>query len=187
MTGKQNKIYTRQGDKGQTSLIGGKRVPKYHDRIEAYGTVDELIAYVGLIRDHGIDKADKDFLLMVQDRLMVCASELAADCDDCKIKIPEIESGDIAALEDRIDKMEKGLPPLTSFILPGGLPVSSLCHIARNVCRRAERRTIFLAEKEKINEYVLKYLNRLSDYFFVLARKLTKDFNVEEIPWKPNL
>ena len=132
------KIYTRKGDKGETSLMGGKRVPKHHERIEAYGTVDELIAYIGLIRDQDIRDTIRDYLLEVQDRLMTCASLLAVD-DDPKIPLPEIEMGDIQSLELEIDRMEEELVPLTSFLLPGGHPTVSICHIARNVCRRAER------------------------------------------------
>lgn len=184
---KEWKIYTKQGDEGKTSLIGGKRVPKYHERIEAYGTVDELISYIGLIRDQNIKEEHKKSLISIQEKLMVCASILAADCDDCKVKIPDITDEDIGFLENEIDKMESELPALTSFILPGGHAVSSHCHIARNICRRAERKTIFLSEKENIKKNVIKYLNRLSDYLFVLARMIIKDFNAKENKWIPDL
>ena len=178
------KIYTKTGDEGTTSLIGGKRVPKYHERIEAYGTVDELISYIGLIRDQKIKKRHVDFLISIQDKLMVCASILAADCDDCKVKIPELVPTDIIAIENEIDFLESGLPILDSFILPGGHTVVSYCHIARNVCRRAERLTIKVNEVSKCCPQVVKYLNRLSDYLFVLARALGKEKKVKEIKWK---
>lgn len=184
---KEFKIYTRQGDKGQTSLIGGTRVPKYHDRIEAYGTVDELISYTGLLRDQEIKDHFKNVLLTIQDKLMICASILAADCENCEIKIPEIKIEDIQFLESEIDEMEKTLPKLTSFILPGGHTIVSLCHVVRNICRRAERKTILAAEKYAFCEHVIIYLNRLSDYYFVLSRRLSNDLNCEEIKWTPNL
>ncbi|MFH2142665.1 MAG: cob(I)yrinic acid a,c-diamide adenosyltransferase [Bacteroidota bacterium] len=184
---KEFKIYTKQGDKGQTSLIGGTRVPKYHDRIEAYGTVDELISYIGLIRDQKIDNHLKKILITIQYKLMVCASILASDCDNCKVKIPKIPDKDIKLLENEIDEMEKKLPKLTSFILPGGHTIVSFCHIARNVCRRAERKTILVSEKFSVCDNVIKYLNRLSDYLFVLSRRLSADLHCEEIKWTPDL
>jgi len=182
-----NKIYTKTGDKGETSLIGGTRVPKYHDRIEAYGTVDELISYLGLIRDQKIDDHIISKLIEIQDRLMTCASILATDCDNCKVKIPELNENDIKSLESEIDKMEKDLPPLTSFILPGGHTTVSYCHIARNVCRRAERLSIKVQNQFKNSEKVIQYLNRLSDYLFVLSRKLSTDLYAKEIPWHPRV
>jgi cob(I)alamin adenosyltransferase len=181
------KIYTRTGDKGKTSLIGGQRVPKHHPRIEAYGTVDELISYIGLIRDQSIDDNTKQFLIGVQDRLMSCASILAADCDDCNIKIPQIIESDITLLEKEIDRLEEELPPLRLFILPGGHPIVSYCHIARTVCRRAERIIAKLAEETTVSGNVIMYINRLSDYLFTLSRKFGKDFNIEEIHWQPRL
>ena len=181
------KIYTKTGDSGITSLIGGKRVPKYHIRIEAYGTVDELISWVGLIRDQEINRRIIDFLINIQDRLMSCASVLAADGDDEKIGLPSIREDDISALEFEIDRMEEDLKPLSSFILPGGHTVVSWCHIARNVCRRAERNVLRLAADFPVDDLISKYLNRLSDYFFVLSRKLGRDFHVAEITWKPKL
>jgi cob(I)alamin adenosyltransferase len=181
------KIYTKTGDKGTTSLIGGKRVPKYHLRIEAYGTVDELISYVGLLRDQDMDSTDKTALLEIQDKLMVCSAVLASDCEDCAIKIPEIRETDILFLEQQIDAMEEQLEPLRSFILPGGHTTVSFCHIARTVCRRAERVTAHLSEEMFVPEYVIKYINRLSDYLFVLSRKLGKNLNIDEIPWLPKL
>ena len=181
------KIYTKTGDKGTTSLIGGKRVPKHNHRIEAYGTIDELISYIGLLRDQPIGEPLKEALLKVQDRLMVCAAVLATDCDDCTIKIPEIKDIDITFLEHEIDRMENELEPLRSFIIPGGHTVVSYCHIARTICRRAERITIKLSEDSIVPDSIIKYINRLSDYLFVLARKLAKDFKVNEIPWQPLL
>jgi cob(I)alamin adenosyltransferase len=182
------KIYTKTGDRGTTALIGGKLVPKYHERIEAYGTVDELMSYIGLLRDQEIIKdIEKKFLIEIQDRLMTCASLLAADCEDCKDSLPKLLEEDILLLEQEIDKIDKILPPLKSFVLPGGHSVVSFCHIARNVCRRAERLALKVSEIAELDEKVLKYLNRLSDYLFILARKLSHELNVEEIPWKPRL
>ncbi len=181
------KIYTKTGDTGTTSLLGGKRVPKYDLRIEAYGTVDELISWTGLIRDQHIDKNTVELLIEVQDRLMTCASILAVDCDGCNLRIPSLKEEDIQLLETAIDSMEDSLEPLSSFILPGGHTVVSYVHIARNVCRRAERNVLKLSAEFSVDELVIKYLNRLSDYFFVLSRKLGKDFKAVEIPWNPRL
>ncbi len=181
------KIYTKTGDRGKTSLIGGKRVPKYHPRIEAYGTIDELISYIGLIRDQQIDEKSITTLIEIQDRLMTCASILAADCDDCNIKIPKIYTTDIEFLESEMDRMDEELPPLTSFILPGGHTVVSCCHIARTVCRRAERIVTQVSDDMFVPEEVTKYINRLSDYLFMLSRKLGKDFKIFEITWQPRL
>ena len=180
-------IYTRTGDKGETSLIGGKRVPKYHTRIEAYGTVDELISYIGLIRDQNISNEIKNQLIDIQSDLMACASILAADCSNCGVELPEIKKDDVEKLERYINNLELELPQLTSFVLPGGHTIVSFTHIARNISRRAERNAIRLSEEEKneINEEVIQYLNRLSDFLFMLARKFIKDFGVKEILWKP--
>lgn len=179
------KIYTKTGDKGETSLIGGTRVPKYHDRIEAYGTLDELNSFLGLIRDQEIDSQLKDLLIEIQDRVFTAESILALDPSHTPLrKLPEIEESDILLLEDEIDKMNEVLPSLTNFILPGGHPTVSYCHVARTVCRRAERLTIKLAQNYEVSNLVIKYLNRLSDYLFVLARKLTKDLGATETPWK---
>lgn len=181
------KIYTRTGDEGMTSLLGGKRVPKHHERIEAYGSIDELISWLGLIRDQDIPENHRKDLLHMQDRLMICASILAADCDDCGRPIPRIETGDIVFLEERIDAMEETLPILSSFLLPGGHPVVSYTHIARNVCRRAERNAGRLGAGTKGLDRVMSYLNRLSDYLFVLSRKLSSELGANEIPWRPGL
>jgi len=180
------KIYTKTGDKGQTSLIGGKRVPKYHSRIEAYGTVDELISYVGLLRDQDIDVETKTFLIRIQDRLMSCASILAADCTDCKVRIPKILPEDINIIEVEIDRMDSELEPLTSFILPGGNQIISLCHVCRTTCRRGERIIIKLSEETTVPEEVIRYINRLSDFFFVLSRYLGKKHKIEQISWHPS-
>jgi len=180
------KIYTKTGDKGTTSLIGGKRVAKYHPRIEAYGTVDELISNIGLLRDQDIDKETKLFLALIQDKLMSCASILAADCSDCKVNIPKILPEDSSTVELEIDRMETMLEPLESFILPGGHPIVSMCHICRTICRRCERIIIKLSEETPVPEDLIIYINRLSDFFFVLSRKTAKEFNIEQIPWKPS-
>jgi cob(I)alamin adenosyltransferase len=178
------KIYTKTGDKGETSLIGGKRVPKYHERIEAYGTVDELNSFIGLIKDHDIDKHYKEVLLKIQDRLFVAESLLARDEGEVKVKIPELHEEDIKILEREIDEMQQKLPELTSFILPGGGLAASYTHVARTVCRRAERIIIKLSETVEVNELVIRYFNRLSDYLFVLARKLAHDKGEGDVLWK---
>ncbi|NCC73390.1 MAG: cob(I)yrinic acid a,c-diamide adenosyltransferase [Sphingobacteriia bacterium] len=182
------KIYTKTGDKGETSLIGGTRVPKYHDRIEAYGTLDELNSFIGLIRDQNIDTDTKAILIEIQDRIFTAESLLAVDTEHPPLrKLPELSEDDIVFLEKEIDRMNDKLPPIRNFILPGGHPFVSLCHIARTVCRRAERVTIKLKENYEVNELVIKYLNRLSDYLFVLSRKISQDFKADEIPWQARL
>jgi cob(I)alamin adenosyltransferase len=181
------KIYTKTGDKGQTSLIGGTRLPKHHIRIEAYGTVDELNSSIGLIRDQQIDAHSRSILIEIQDRLFTIGSLLAADPEKNKMKLPQISEEDIVLLEKEIDKMNETLPEMKQFVLPGGHTTVSFCHIARCVCRRAERSTLKLAENEKVDEILYKYLNRLSDYLFVLSRKFTQYLNAEEIPWKPRV
>jgi len=183
------KIYTKTGDKGQTSLIGGTRVPKHHIRIEAYGTVDELNSYIGLIRDQNIDAHSTEILLEIQDRLFTIGSSLASDPKKSKMKIPDLKEEDITLLEKEMDKMDETLPEMKSFVLPGGHTTVSYCHIARCVCRRAERLTIHLSESANggVADLVIKYLNRLSDYLFVLSRKLSHDLKANEIPWKPRM
>jgi cob(I)alamin adenosyltransferase len=181
------KIYTRKGDKGNTTLVGGKKVSKTHIRIEAYGTVDELIVHVGLLRDLFEQDDIKHYLTGIQDRLMTCAAILASDCENCTIKIPEISEEDVLDLEKTIDLMEDSLPRLNSFVLPGGHVISSHCHIARTVCRRAERQIIRLSAELFVPEIVIKYINRLSDYLFVLARKVLQDFSMEDLRWRPKL
>jgi len=181
------KIYTKTGDKGKTSLIGGTRVSKHHIRIEAYGTVDELNSHIGLIRDQQIDEHSKKILIEIQDRLFTIGSSLASDPDKSRMKIPDLKEEDITLLEKEIDTMNEVLPQMRSFVLPGGNTIVSYCHIARCVCRRAERITIHLSENSFVDELVIKYLNRLSDYLFVLARKLSQDLKAVEIPWKPRM
>ncbi|MBU2651530.1 MAG: cob(I)yrinic acid a,c-diamide adenosyltransferase [Bacteroidetes bacterium] len=179
------KIYTKTGDKGETSLIGGTRVPKYHDRIEAYGTLDELNSFIGLIRDQDMQPHYHEILLEVQDRLFTIESQLAWDpSKELKRELPVIVETDVELLEKEIDLMNEELQPLTSFILPGGHTTVSYCHIARCICRRAERLTIRMSIEHKVDELNIKYLNRLSDYLFVLARKLARDLNVSETLWK---
>ena len=185
------KIYTKTGDKGKTSLFGGTRVKKNNLRIDAYGTVDELNSHIGLVRDQLKDKDLISDLIRIQSKLYTLWAMLATPQDKEKLKngsdrlkIEKIEERELQFLEDKMDLMDKELDPMTHFILPGGHTVVSFCHIARCVCRRAERITVELADTESIDEHILIYLNRLSDYLFVLARKLTKDNKVEEIPWK---
>lgn len=186
MSNKQ-KIYTRTGDSGETSLIGGKRVPKYHIRIEAYGTVDELNSMIGLIRDQQIDGHSKEILIEIQDRLFTAESLLACESEESLKNLPAIKAEDITMLENEMDMMNETLPELHSFILPGGNTVVSYCHIARCVCRRAERIVTLMSEKYTVDVLVLKYLNRLSDYLFILARKIAMDNNVPEILWKAKI
>lgn len=181
------KIYTKTGDKGYTSLIGGTRVPKHHLRIESYGTVDELNSYIGLIRDQEITEHDKALLKEIQDRLFTIGSSLAADPERSKMVIPDLKDGDIELLEQEMDLMNETLPELRHFILPGGSNVISYCHIARCVCRRAERIAVHLAEESTVDERVTIYLNRLSDYLFTLARKLANDNKVPENQWIPRI
>jgi cob(I)alamin adenosyltransferase len=181
------KIYTKTGDTGKTSLLGGKRVSKSDGRIEAYGTVDELIAYCGLLRDLYNREHYRNKLVIIQDRLMAVASHLAAESEEFIKDLPKIYEKDVEDLEKEIDSIESGLPPLRSFVLPGGHPTVSHCHVARTICRRAERKTILLAENTYIDPIVIKYLNRLSDFLFVLSRLISKDLNAIEIQWKPEL
>jgi len=181
------KIYTRTGDKGETSLIGGTRVPKFHLRIECYGTVDELNSYIGLIQCQDIDTHAKQILKEIQDRLFTIGSSLAADPEKSRMKIPDLHASDITLLEGEMDQMNSVLPELTHFILPGGNTIVSHCHIARCICRRAERLTVHLAAESDVDNQVTIYLNRLSDYLFVLARKLGFDQNAAENLWLPRL
>jgi len=181
------KIYTKTGDKGYTSLIGGTRVPKHHLRIESYGTVDELNSYIGLIRDQELTSHDKEILKQIQDRLFTIGSSLAADPEKSRMVIPDLNLEDIELLEEEMDLMNEQLPELKHFILPGGSNMISYCHIARCVCRRAERLSVHLAEKSAVDAKVNVYLNRLSDYLFTLARKLGNDHKVPENQWIPRL
>ena len=183
------KIYTKTGDAGKTSLIGGTKVLKSNPRIEAYGTVDELNSYIGLVSDHCNDDAAKNILKEIQDRLFTIGSELACDPEkDTKMAIPDLYESDVEVLEKEMDRMDAGLPVMKNFILPGGLPVVSFMHIARCVCRRAERCCVYLLENDGGgNPLIIKYLNRLSDYLFMLARYTAMQNNVTEIIWKPRL
>ena len=178
------KIYTKTGDRGSTSLLGGTKVSKAEIRIEAYGTVDELNAHIGLLKDVLIN-VDRDQLVGIQECLFIIGAELASDPNKNKAKIPELEEADIVVLEEAIDQMETELEPLRSFVLPGGHLSVSYCHIARAVCRRAERAIIRLSEVSEVEGLIIQYVNRLSDYLFVLSRKVAKDLNAPEDPWVP--
>jgi cob(I)alamin adenosyltransferase len=181
------KVYTKTGDKGETSLFGGKRLPKYHLRIEAYGTCDELNSWIGLLRDQQIDPAHKALLKEIQDRLFTIGAILASDPDKPKLKKPDLHSADVELLEKEIDRMDETLPPMRHFVLPGGHTTVSYCHLARCVCRRAERLAVQLHAEEPVEEPVITYLNRLSDYLFVLSRKLAAELGAEEDPWIPRM
>ncbi|MFM7015705.1 MAG: cob(I)yrinic acid a,c-diamide adenosyltransferase [Bacteroidota bacterium] len=181
------KIYTKTGDKGETSLIGGTRVPKYHLRIEAYGTVDELNSWIGLIRDQSIDEHQTKQLLHIQDRLFTIGSLLAADPEKSKMVLPTLSEEDCKTLESEMDAMDAQLEPLKSFILPGGHPLISQTHIARCVCRRTERLVVHLQNETNIDPIIAIYLNRLSDYLFLLARFFSKSLNAVESPWTPRI
>lgn len=186
------KIYTKTGDKGTTALFGGTRVPKHHIRIDSYGTVDELNSHIGLIRDQEMNELYKNVLIIIQDKLFTVGAILATDPKKAILKngkerlnIPKISEEDIKLLEDEMDRMNESLPPMTHFVLPGGHTTVSYCHIARCVCRRAERLASALNDAEPFLPEALKYLNRLSDYLFVLARKLSNDLQANEVKWIP--
>ncbi|MBJ7882947.1 cob(I)yrinic acid a,c-diamide adenosyltransferase [Gelidibacter salicanalis] len=186
------KIYTKTGDKGTTALFGGTRVPKHHIRIDSYGTVDELNSHLGLIRDQPIDQHYKEIIMIIQERLFTVGATLATDPAKAMLKngkerlnIPKISAADIELLENEIDRMNDSLPPMTHFVLPGGHQTVSFCHIARCVCRRGERLASALNDLEPFQPESLTYLNRLSDYLFVLARKLSSELEAEEIQWIP--
>lgn len=181
------KIYTKKGDTGTTQLIGGTRIPKHSLRIEAYGTVDELNSYLGLIRDQKIYQKHRDELIEIQDRLFTIGSRLAADPEKSNMKLPEVFEADVLFLENLMDEMDAILPEMKSFVLPGGHQTVSFCHLARCVCRRAERIVSELSGQEPVEAIILTYLNRLSDYLFVLSRKLSLDLQATEIPWKARM
>ena len=183
------KIYTKTGDLGKTSLIGGTKVPKSHIRIETYGTVDELNSYIGVVNDHLTDAHSKLVLKEIQDRLFTIGSSLACDPDkEPLMKIPDLKETDISLLEKEMDAMNDILQPMKSFLLPGGHIAISTTHVARCICRRAERWCVNMQEHELFVEpLVIKYLNRLSDYLFVLSRYVGHLLNVPEIPWKPRV
>ena len=179
------RVYTRTGDDGTTGLIGGTRVKKYDLRLEAYGTVDELNSWIGLIRSQDINSDDIHDLIEIQNKLFVIGALLATDTSKVESQVQLTCCGeDILFLEKRMDQILDGLPPLTNFLLPGGSNAVSYCHLARTVCRRAERRTYQLSAESQVSVEVLKYLNRLSDYLYVLSRKIAADSGIEEIPWK---
>lgn len=186
------KVYTKTGDNGTTALFGGTRVPKDHARIESYGTVDELNSYIGLVRDQDINSHYKAILIEIQDRLFTVGAILATPPEkevkkngEKRLKNLGIIDSDIELLENEIDTMEDLLPQMTHFVLPGGHTTVSYCHVARCVCRRAERLAVHLSHNEPVADIAIKYLNRLSDYLFVLARKLTFDLKVDEVKWIP--
>lgn len=186
------KIYTKTGDSGTTALFGGTRVAKDHIRIESYGTVDELNSHIGLVRDQEINSHYQLILIEIQDRLFTIGALLATPPDKEVMKNGELRlqnlgilESDIELLEKEMDTMEATLPQMTHFVLPGGHTAVSYCHIARCVCRRAERMAVHLSHNEPVSEIAIKYLNRLSDYLFVLARKLTFDLNAKEVQWIP--
>ena len=186
------KIYTKTGDNGTTALFGGTRVPKHHIRINSYGSIDELNSWLGLVRDQDIDAHSAEMLTLIQNKLFTVGAILATDPEKALLKngkerlnIPRIGSEDIEFLENEMDRMDESLPPMTHFILPGGHTTVSYCHIARTVCRRAERMASLLYGQEPFDEEVLTFMNRLSDYLFVLARKLSNDLGAKEIKWIP--
>lgn len=183
------KIYTKTGDKGKTSLIGGTKVPKSHLRIETYGTVDELNSFIGLLNDHLKDEHSKIILKEIQDRLFTIGSSLACDPDKApSMKMPDLNENDIVLLEKEIDQMNESLPAMKHFILPGGHIAVSTAHVTRCICRRAERLCVNMQEHEIfVDPLVIKYLNRLSDHLFVLARYTGHLLGVTEIPWTPRI
>lgn len=180
------KIYTKTGDKGSTSLIGGVRVPKNHIRIEAYGTVDELNSFIGMVNDMAGNEEISGWLREIQDRLFTVGSVLATNPDkEVKMKLPDVHDEDVTWLEGLIDEMNEVLPEMRSFILPGGQLAASTCHVARCVCRRAERICVSMQEQqEQVPELIVRYLNRLSDFLFVLARYISHINGVEDLPWR---
>lgn len=186
------KVYTKTGDKGSTGLFGGTRVPKHHMRIDSYGNIDELNSWLGLIRDQQIDKRSQEALVLIQNKLFTVGAILATDPGKAQLKngkerlnIPKIVATDLTFLENEIDAMEESLPQMTHFILPGGHTTVSYCHIARTICRRAERAISLLHTEETVPETVLSYVNRLSDYLFVLARALSQQLEAYEVKWIP--
>jgi cob(I)alamin adenosyltransferase len=179
------KIYTKAGDKGKTTLLGGKPVLKCHLRIECYGTIDELNSFVGLLRDQEMAPHYQHILLKIQNHLFIAESLVAADEGSEQVQLPALSENDIFMLESEIDTMNESLPPLSNFILPGGHQAVSLAHVCRTVCRRAERILVQLAQESPVDEILIRYLNRLSDYFFVLARKLGHDLGIADLVWKP--
>lgn len=178
------RIYTKTGDKGETALFGGRRVPKSHLRVDAYGTVDELNSFIGLLRDSVENQHIREILTHTQHRLFTLGAHLASDPEKHP-PTPDLLPADISLLEQEMDTMDEQLAPLKNFILPGGHSTVSVCHLCRTVCRRAERLTVALSQSgEPVDDLAIQYLNRLSDYFFILARFLSKELGVEEVIWK---
>ncbi len=178
------KVYTKKGDKGKTQLLGGSMVDKNHIKLESYGTIDELNAFIGNIYDQEISAFHKEILLNIQNQLFNLGSIISFDGKKDKIKLPNVTAENIEMMEKAIDKMEEELPMLKNFILPSGHPTASKCHIARTVCRRAERNLVALGQEQEIDGLHIQYLNRLSDYLFVLARAVLKENNAPEIEWQ---
>ena len=178
------KVYTKKGDKGKTQLLGGSMVDKDHAKLECYGTIDELNSFIGNVYDQELNSFHKEILQKIQNQLFNLGSNISFDGEKNKKKLPNIKIENIQMLENRIDKMEENLPNLKSFILPSGHPTASKCHIARTVCRRAERNLVRLSKTTKIDMLHLQYLNRLSDYLFVLSRAILKDNGGTEIEWQ---
>jgi cob(I)alamin adenosyltransferase len=181
------KIYTKTGDAGTTSLVAGTRVSKASLKIDAYGTVDELNAWIGVLRDHLANESRKDVLKEIQDRLFTLGADLASEPEQTKKKIPDLFDSDVEFLEKQMDEMDENIPPLRLFVLPGGHQAVSFAHVARTVCRRAERLIIALSDEESVNPLIIKYINRLSDYLFVLSRKITVEQKTEEVAWRPRV
>lgn len=181
------KIYTKKGDKGKTSLLGGTRLPKHHIRIEAYGSVDELNSFIGFLRDLPIKQHQIENLICIQNLLFTIGSNLAADPKRNKFSLPALKDSNISDLEKWIDRMNEVLPEMKNFVLPGGNQAVSACHIARSVCRRAERNIVHLSEIDFVEPMILKFMNRLSDYLFVLSRQISFENNIQEIIWKSNI
>lgn len=179
------KIYTKTGDSGKTSLVEGTRISKGHLRIESYGNVDELNAVLGLLADQPVNLERYAFLKSIQDLLFVIGSNLASDPAKKANRVPPVVDADIQALEEAMDQMDAQLPQLRHFVLPGGHPSVSIAHLARTVCRRAERSVVRLAEQEDVPALISIYLNRLSDYFFLLSRSMSQELGVEEVKWEP--
>jgi cob(I)alamin adenosyltransferase len=180
------KIYTKTGDQGKTSLLGGSRVAKYHLRIEAYGTVDELNSSIGMLRSMEMRDDLVKILIEIQNKLFTIGAQLASEPGDAKIKLPKLSGEDTVYLEKRIDEMDEELPEMRNFVLPGGHPTVAQAHVARCICRRAERIVLHLKDESDVPPEIPIYLNRLSDFLFVLSRKVSQDVNAEEIPWAPN-
>ena len=181
------KIYTKTGDQGTTALFGGKRVSKSDLRIETYGTIDEVNSWVGVLRDQEVNGKRNEELVEIQDRLFTIGSILAVEPGNTKVKVPALSPEDVTFLEKRIDTMESGLEPMKVFVLPGGHSSVSFGHVTRTVCRRAERLVIALGQAEQVDPLVVQYLNRLSDYFFVLCRAMSSELKAPETPWKPRM